>query len=492
MSFERRRMLALLLGTIALGLPAIARAVDGVVEINQAAALKGGITATDSPGFPVTIDSPGSYRLTGDVDSGAFPSALIVASDDVTLDLNGFRVLGAVVGPNNFSPPVAFVIENGRILANASNALQVGNDSRVVGLDVTNSGGVGIRCHDRCSVEDSYVHDTSADGIVCRFDGTGDDAAQCSIRRARIIDNGGVGVSLGDGGAIAESFVKGNAGGGIRSGFDVGPLCNPVCAGNVRIESNRVIENGNGSAGADFGILAGENAVIGGNTVAFNQGRGIVAGRFALVEGNTVVDNTQGGVEMLDGASGDASQARVRRNLIATNLGVELSLGAGASYEDNVLSDPSETMPVTGGLRLEGNVCNGASCPGKRFTLTTGAHNGANALAACPAGFHMAEIWELLDTTRSYDASVGQTRPDMGSGAPSVLPGWVRTGYISLATSSGTGLDNCNAWTSAATNHDGTAVMLNGLQSLGASSAHTWVTLEFACNATLPVYCASN
>src|SRR5438046_162421 len=38
---------------------------DGVVEINQARALAGGVTRGDAPGFPVTISQPGSYRLTG-------------------------------------------------------------------------------------------------------------------------------------------------------------------------------------------------------------------------------------------------------------------------------------------------------------------------------------------------------------------------------------------------------------------------------------------
>ena len=40
-------------------------AADGVVEIDQAAAIAGGITPGDDPGFPITLDSPGSDRLTG-------------------------------------------------------------------------------------------------------------------------------------------------------------------------------------------------------------------------------------------------------------------------------------------------------------------------------------------------------------------------------------------------------------------------------------------
>src|SRR5581483_7661707 len=44
-----------------------ARAVDGVIEINHARALAGGVTASDLPGYPITIDQSGSYRLTGNL-----------------------------------------------------------------------------------------------------------------------------------------------------------------------------------------------------------------------------------------------------------------------------------------------------------------------------------------------------------------------------------------------------------------------------------------
>jgi hypothetical protein len=41
---------------------ASAAAVDGVIEINQAKALAGGVTPGDTAGFPVALSAPGSYR----------------------------------------------------------------------------------------------------------------------------------------------------------------------------------------------------------------------------------------------------------------------------------------------------------------------------------------------------------------------------------------------------------------------------------------------
>ena len=53
-----------------------ALAVDGVLEINQVCADKTGCFSGDAAGFPVTIGTAGSYRLTGNLDSKcAAPSA---------------------------------------------------------------------------------------------------------------------------------------------------------------------------------------------------------------------------------------------------------------------------------------------------------------------------------------------------------------------------------------------------------------------------------
>ncbi len=91
-------------------LAADAMASEGVIEINQAAALAGGITPSDTPGFPVTLDQPGSYRLTGDLDfitTDEDPfgiSGIVITAEDVSLDLGGFSVS---VGNTNPQPELA-------------------------------------------------------------------------------------------------------------------------------------------------------------------------------------------------------------------------------------------------------------------------------------------------------------------------------------------------------------------------------------------------
>ena len=78
--------------TLLLVTPALA--VDGVIEINQARALAGGINVNDVPGFPVILNEPGSYRLTGDLSAPPGVDGVRIETDNVTLDLNGFSLSG--------------------------------------------------------------------------------------------------------------------------------------------------------------------------------------------------------------------------------------------------------------------------------------------------------------------------------------------------------------------------------------------------------------
>jgi hypothetical protein len=89
----RIRTLLLILG---IGATA-AHASDGVFEINADCANVGGCFAGDSSGYPVTITEPGSFRLTGNLTTSNVDTTLIsISADNVTIDLNGFSLIGPV------------------------------------------------------------------------------------------------------------------------------------------------------------------------------------------------------------------------------------------------------------------------------------------------------------------------------------------------------------------------------------------------------------
>lgn len=72
-------------------------AAQGRIEINQARAFAGAVTPGDAPGFPVSINAPGSYVLTSDLDLSLAPDpqqaqGIAIVASFVTLDLNGFAI----------------------------------------------------------------------------------------------------------------------------------------------------------------------------------------------------------------------------------------------------------------------------------------------------------------------------------------------------------------------------------------------------------------
>jgi len=175
-------------------LAAQARAVDGVIEINQARATKGGITPGDTPGFPITISGgalsePMSFRLTGPLVISTTDNAIEILSPHVTLDLNGFMItcmnppcMGSAIlsSQDNITvmngtvrgfddgvsiSGVGALVENVRALGNASVGVRVGNDCTVRNNIASDNGTEGIRVLLGCTVSGNTANNNQTSGI---------------------------------------------------------------------------------------------------------------------------------------------------------------------------------------------------------------------------------------------------------------------------------------------------------------------------------------
>src|SRR5882672_6643872 len=106
MSYSTRRLMVCV--CILAAISSSLYAVDGVILIDQNRALAGNITPGDAPGFPVTISQSGSYRLSGNITvPDANTTAIQITAAYVTLDLNGFSIIGPTVctpGPTTCAP----------------------------------------------------------------------------------------------------------------------------------------------------------------------------------------------------------------------------------------------------------------------------------------------------------------------------------------------------------------------------------------------------
>ena len=139
----------------------------------------------------------------------------------------------------------------------------------------------------------------------------------------------------------------------------------------------------------------------------------------------------------------------------------------------------------------------------RRFYLTIETVPGNKVLDACARGFHMASRFEILDvSTLRYDARIGLTSDDSGSGPPSHAAaygsqdpsGWVRTGGSSRFTDSterqGSALTNCASWSTSSPDAYGTVAYLGDRFTLGdGSAAPIWNGRSEPCDVSHHLWC---
>ena len=137
----------------------------------------------------------------------------------------------------------------------------------------------------------------------------------------------------------------------------------------------------------------------------------------------------------------------------------------------------------------------------KEYYLTSGQFSGDQAIAACSTGFHMASIFEILDTSNLQYVKRSTTVcdslvDDQGDGLPTKEFGWVRTGYDSTSymdvVSPELSSVNCNSWTSQSSNAWGTVARLyDNDTAVQLNSEYTLVNSR-QCNQSYPVWCVEN
>jgi hypothetical protein len=257
-----------------------------VIEINDSLVQLAG-------GFPFTISAPGSYRLTSNLDVRAEPTpedvtAIVIAASDVTLDLNGFEILGPTVCTS--SPTVcapfgsgrgvhassAFehvTVRNGTVRGMGGPGIDLGRSSRVADVHVTSNGSYGVQLLQRGYAERVIATLNRSAGIRVRVGGTvarcvsnlnagdgiwGDGAMIVSGNNTR--ENDGDGIQVSGGGFADPSLIEGN----VSTGNGLYGL-NFLGGGGGGYKDN--VFEGNGSGTVSSGVIEiGEN-VCNGNKV---------------------------------------------------------------------------------------------------------------------------------------------------------------------------------------------------------------------------------
>lgn len=210
-------------------LPTAVFAVDGVVLIDQNKAMAGNVTPGDTPGFPVTISQPGSYRLDSNLTlPDIFTTAILVHADNVTIDLNGFSIIGpstcpvgncafSVSGIDASSTVNNFTVKNGMIRGIQGAGINVlGSAAHIEKVLVSNSkfGIIASGTISDCIVQQNY------DGIVF-----GEDGNLASITNVVAYGNSNIGIE-GFAGRVSNSVFLSNSFGLYLVGGYFGNLFN--------------------------------------------------------------------------------------------------------------------------------------------------------------------------------------------------------------------------------------------------------------------------
>ncbi len=289
-------VLALLIAAPAAGNP-------GVLEINRACATGPGCFPGDAPGYPVTIASGGSYRLSGNLGSSSGASQntsyVEITADDVTLDLAGFRISctnatigGVCTGSGNGigSTAQGTTVHGGTVVGMPYDGIALHDGARVYDVRVEGSGRHGIVVGDSSLVRDCIVERNANDGVRAGWNARVEGCAASEnsrgihvsvgsmVRGSTAHDNEMAGISAARSSTLTENTASENAGVGFLLGGSVSGDGGGLAMANVAVENG-----GYGFDNAVIPILASEQWGLIDNVARDNNGGG---------------DQIRGGIEM--------------------------------------------------------------------------------------------------------------------------------------------------------------------------------------------------
>jgi len=301
------------------------------------------INAANTPGdanslFKIT--QRGSYYLTGNITGVVGKHGIEIAASGVTLDLNGFDLVGVPamglfdgVSVTEFDQTNIAVINGSvrnwgsegvdlnsitslncrvaRVLAsgNARTGISIGLASTVNECSAYNNGLGGIITNSSCTITHCAASNNINAGIAV---GSG-----CTVTDCSTIDNFGAGITAGVGSTLTSCTANSNGGDGITSG-------------------SCTISNCSVSGNGGFGIYAGANASVthcASNTNGSDGIRGVLG---CLISGNTC--NSNGAAGLGSGIHTTSTDNRIEgNNCILADRGISTE-GAGNIIIKNTCS----------------------------------------------------------------------------------------------------------------------------------------------------------
>jgi len=257
------------------------------------------INQTNTPGSANSvfrITQPGSYYLTGNVLGESGKNGILIESADVTVDLNGFALIGAAGSLAGITGSLRQTICNGLIRNWGSSGISVGDNSRFWDLTVASCVESGIVGGSGCIIERCLLRNNIDNGILVGFGAV--------IRGCTAVSNG-IGITTQTSCTIVDSVATSNIRGGIETSASIVSRCTVTFNNNFGIKSlgRTIVEHCNASANSGRGIeVTGFRNVIAENICTTNSGTGLLveaASSQNRIDGNHFTTNGFGGMRVL-------------------------------------------------------------------------------------------------------------------------------------------------------------------------------------------------
>ena len=320
--------------------------------------------------LPFTITVAGSYYLTTNLSAAAAQDNIIVQADNVTLDLNGFMLLGSPgssSGITSLAPRQNLVVRNGILRNWGGHGIDAGSteNCRFERLNVCTNGGRGIQAGGKALVDSCLTTGNADTGIHV--------GPASTVRNCLASENRGHGIFAEAGGNVLDCTAQGNLLDGIsaETGSRInGSVSRQNSGQGFSGTANLLISGCTAQANEGQGISSGAGSAVTDCLSAGNAGAGIQMEDRARVSDCTVQGNTLGGI--FAGKGGTISHCSVQNNggdgirvtvecLVHNNNchgndNVVDSAGIHATGNKNQIRDNSVTSNVRGvSLDVDGN-----------------------------------------------------------------------------------------------------------------------------------------
>jgi hypothetical protein len=297
------------------------------------------VNATNTPGdadslFKIT--QPGSYYLTGNITGVVDKHGVEIVASGVTLDLNGFDLLGVAGSLDGVSDTVGvtnIAVVNGSVRSWGGVGVDLGSSGaincRVEGVLASGNAGNGIRAGSGSTVTNCSAYLNTGNGIfaIFAFDG-------CTVSNCSAYQNTSSGISINGRSTVSNCSAYLNTVSGI-----------------ITADSGSRVWNCSASFNSANGIHVGDSCTVADCTTAFNTLDGIRCSSACVVRGNTCASN---GIGAGFGAGIHAAGGDNRiegNNCINADRGIDVD-GLGNFITRNTCSGNATNWDI-----VAGNVC---------------------------------------------------------------------------------------------------------------------------------------